>query len=111
MSTINKTFLRVLLAIACCIALAFSLLPQADAAMRANVVTAKVTLNGQVIDNKNAKYPLLSAQHATYVESTLRLYRDGTRANDPNAMMREVAHRLTDAEIAAVSQFVQGLSQ
>jgi hypothetical protein len=28
MSTINKTFLRVLLAIACCIALAFSLLPQ-----------------------------------------------------------------------------------
>ena len=32
MSTINKTFLRVLLAIACCIALAFSLLPQADAA-------------------------------------------------------------------------------
>lgn len=46
MSTINKTFLRVLLAIACCIALAFSLLPQAEAAMRANVVTAKVTLNG-----------------------------------------------------------------
>ena len=31
MSTINKTFLRVLLAIACCIALAFSLLPQAEA--------------------------------------------------------------------------------
>lgn len=30
MSTINKTFLRVLLAIACCIALAFSSLPQAD---------------------------------------------------------------------------------
>ena len=39
MSTINKTFLRVLLAIACCIALAFSLLPQAEAAMRADVVT------------------------------------------------------------------------
>jgi cytochrome c553 len=58
-----------------------------------------------------AKYPRLAGQHATYVESTLKLYRDGTRANDPNAMMREVAHRLTDAEIAAVSQFVQGLSQ
>ena len=39
MSTINKTFLRVLFAIACCIALAFSLLPQAEAAMRAGVVT------------------------------------------------------------------------
>lgn len=64
MSTINKTFLRVLLAIACCIALAFSLLPQAEAAMRADVVTAKVTLNGQVIDNKNAKVsPAVLQQH------------------------------------------------
>ena len=49
MSTVNKNLLRVLLVIACCIALIFSLLPQADAAIRANVVTAKVTLNGQVI--------------------------------------------------------------
>mgnify|MGYP000769941766 FL=1 len=75
MSTINKTFLRVLLAIACCIALAFSLLPQADAAMRANVVTAKVTLNGQVIDNKNAKYPLLSYSNITYFPMTYHLSR------------------------------------
>lgn len=75
MSTINKTFLRVLLAIACCIALAFSLLPQADAAMRANVVTGKVTLNGQVIDNKNAKYPLLSYSNITYFPMTYHLSR------------------------------------
>lgn len=75
MSTINKTFLRVLLAIACCIALAFSLLPQADAAMRANVVTAKVTLNGQVIDNKNAKYPLLTYSNITYFPMTYHLSR------------------------------------
>ena len=75
MSTINKTFLRVLLAIACCIALAFSLLPQAEAAMRADVVTAKVTLNGQVIDNKNAKYPLLSYSNITYFPMTYHLSR------------------------------------
>ena len=75
MSTINKTFLRVLLAIACCIALAFSLLPQAEAAMRANVVTGKVTLNGQVIDNKNAKYPLLSYSNITYFPMTYHLSR------------------------------------
>ena len=75
MSTINKTFLRVLLVIACCIALAFSLLPQADAAMRADVVTAKVTLNGQVIDNKNAKYPLLSYSNITYFPMTYHLSR------------------------------------
>ena len=58
-----------------------------------------------------AKFPRLSGQHATYVESTLKLYRDSTRANDPNGMMRGVTARMTDAEIAAVSQFVQGLSQ
>lgn len=75
MSTINKTFLRVLLAIACCIALAFSLLPQADAAMRADVVTGKVTLNGQVIDNKNAKYPLLTYSNITYFPMTYHLSR------------------------------------
>jgi cytochrome c553 len=57
-----------------------------------------------------AKFPRLSGQHATYVESSLKLFRAGTRANDPNAMMREVASRMTDAEIAAVSQFVQGLN-
>ena len=75
MSTINKTFLRVLLAIACCIALAFSLLPQAEAAMRADVVTGKVTLNGQVIDNKNAKYPLLTYSNITYFPMTYHLSR------------------------------------
>ena len=58
-----------------CIALAFSLLPQAEAAMRADVVTAKVTLNGQVIDNKNAKYPLLSYSNITYFPMTYHLSR------------------------------------
>lgn len=75
MSTINKTFLRVLLTIACCIALAFSLLPQAEASMRADVVTGKVTLNGQVIDNKNAKYPLLTYSNITYFPMTYHLSR------------------------------------
>ncbi len=56
-----------------------------------------------------AKFPRIAGQHATYVESTLKLYRAGTRANDPNAMMREVTSRMTDAEIAAVAQYVQGL--
>jgi len=57
-----------------------------------------------------AKYPRLAGQHATYVESTLKLYRAGGRANDPNGMMRDVSARLTDAEIIAVAQYVQGLS-
>jgi cytochrome c553 len=58
-----------------------------------------------------AKFPRIGGQHATYVDQTLKYFRDGARANDPNGMMRGVSARMTDAEIAAVSQFVQGLSQ
>ena len=98
MSTINKTFLRVLLAIACCIALAFSLLPQAEAAMRADVVTGKVTLNGQVIDNKNAKYPLLSYSNITYFPMTYQLSRFmGVETDWNNAAKRK-------AEIVSLTQ-------
>lgn len=55
-----------------------------------------------------AKFPRISGQHAQYVEQTLKLFRDGTRKNDPNGMMRGVAARMTDHEIAAVSQYLQG---
>ena len=98
MSTINKTFLRVLLAIACCIALAFSLLPQAEAAMRADVVTGKVTLNGQVIDNKNAKYPLLTYSNITYFPMTYHLSRFmGVETDWNNAAKRK-------AEVVSLTQ-------
>jgi cytochrome c553 len=57
-----------------------------------------------------AKFPRLSGQHAQYVEQTLKNFRDGARANDPNGMMRGVAANMTDKEIAAISQYVQGLT-
>ena len=58
-----------------------------------------------------ANFPRLAGQHAQYVDQTLKYFRDGARANDPNGMMRGVAARMTDNEIAAVSQYIQGLSQ
>lgn len=57
-----------------------------------------------------AKFPRVSGQHAAYTEQTLKHFRDSARKNDPNAMMRGVAARMTDTEIAAVSQYIQGLS-
>lgn len=56
-----------------------------------------------------AKFPRIAGQHARYLDSTLKGFRDGTRANDLNSMMRDVADRMSDEEIAAVSQFIQGL--
>jgi cytochrome c553 len=57
-----------------------------------------------------AKFPRISGQHAQYTEQTLKHFRDGVRANDPNSMMRGVAARMTDEEIAAVAQYIQGLT-
>jgi cytochrome c553 len=55
-----------------------------------------------------AKFPRISGQHAQYVEQTLKHFREGARKNDPNGMMRGVAARMTDQEIAAVAQYLQG---
>jgi cytochrome c553 len=59
----------------------------------------------------SAKFPRVSGQHAQYIDSTLKGFREGARANDPNGMMRNLASRMSDAEIAAVSQYIQGLTQ
>ena len=59
--------------------------------------------------NPEAKYPALGGQHAEYVAAQLKAFRSGERANDPASMMRTIASRMTDAQINAVSSYVQGL--
>lgn len=59
--------------------------------------------------NAPAKFPRISGQHAAYVEKALKDFRAKARDNDANKMMRGVAANMTDAEIAAVAQYVQGL--
>lgn len=71
----KKRIIQSLLAIAYCVTVALSAIPTAEAAMRASVVTGKVTLNGQVIDNKTAKYPLLIYSNITYFPMTYHLSR------------------------------------
>ncbi|MGB5199514.1 MAG: cytochrome c4, partial [Sedimenticolaceae bacterium] len=44
-----------------------------------------------------------------YTAEQLKYFRSGTRANDAASMMRSIAKRMTDEEIEAVSQYVQGL--
>ena len=60
----------------CCCALFLGSFPTAQAAsLKASIVTGKVTLNGQVIDNKTAKYPLLLYSNITYFPMTYHLSR------------------------------------
>lgn len=59
--------------------------------------------------NGPAAWPMVSGQNAEYTADQLRYFRSGERANDPAAMMRGVAERMTDAEITAVSNYIAGL--
>lgn len=59
--------------------------------------------------NPGASFPSLHGQHAVYLEKAIKDFRSGTRTTDPNRMMRDIAAKLSDAEIAAVTQYIQGL--
>jgi len=59
--------------------------------------------------NPAAKFPAVASQHAKYTAKQLRDFRSMERANDAGKMMRNIALRLTDPEIEAVSQYIAGL--
>ncbi|MGZ5180842.1 MAG: c-type cytochrome [Ramlibacter sp.] len=54
-----------------------------------------------------AQYPRLAGQHADYVAAQLTAFRDGVRKNSPQ--MNQVAAKLNDREIRAVSDYIAGL--
>jgi cytochrome c553 len=56
-----------------------------------------------------AQYPRLAGQHPDYTVAQLKAFRAGERANDNAAIMRTVASKLTDAEMAALAEFLAGV--
>lgn len=58
-----------------------------------------------------AQYPRLSGQYAEYVALQLKAFRDGTRSNDRNGMMRGVAARMSEQQIRAVAEYAAGLRE
>ncbi|MDJ0748737.1 MAG: c-type cytochrome [Woeseiaceae bacterium] len=60
--------------------------------------------------NPAAKYPALRGQHADYTAKQLRDYKSGTRVSDGKTrVMRDIAERLSEEDIEALSSYVQGL--
>jgi cytochrome c553 len=53
------------------------------------------------------QYPRLAGQHAEYTAATLQAFRDGVRRN--SLPMQQIAARLTDGEMRAVADYIQGL--
>jgi len=79
------------------------------AGIQANNVPACAACHGPSGDGLPVKYPRLGGQHSEYVLNQLRQFRLGTRANDEAKVMRTIAAKLTDQEMEAVADYIQGL--
>jgi cytochrome c553 len=53
------------------------------------------------------QFPRLAAQHADYTYQQLKTFRTGERANAP--MMTAIAVKMTEAEMQAVADYIEGL--
>jgi len=56
-----------------------------------------------------AGFPSLGGQHADYVKAQLVAFRDGSRSNDANSVMRNVVAKMSDEQIEALAHYVVGL--
>lgn len=56
-----------------------------------------------------ANFPALANQHADYIKAQLNKFRTGERGNDMNQMMQNVAVKLTDKDIADITEFLSSL--
>lgn len=50
--------------------------------------------------------PLLTSQHARYLEKQLMDFRAGLRSNDPAKTMQKIARKLSDADIRSLAAFL-----
>ncbi|SEK19893.1 Cytochrome c553 [Atopomonas hussainii] len=63
------------------------------------------------VGNAPAGFPKLNGQHAQYTAKQLTDFREGDRNNDAGdaGIMRTIAAKLSNKDIAAVSSYIQGL--
>ena len=73
----------------------------------ANNLPACASCHGATGAGLPKQFPRLGGQHADYTLAQLRTFRTGERANAP--MMMTIATKMTDAEMSAVADYVQGL--
>ncbi|KAF5278553.1 hypothetical protein FQR65_LT15629 [Abscondita terminalis] len=61
------------------------------------------------LGNPSAGFPRLSGQHARYIVTQLKAFRDGMRNNDKFQMMPIISKKMNDTEIIAVANYISGL--
>lgn len=75
----------------------------------ANGLPACMACHGPTGAGIPAQFPRVGGQHADYVETQLKNFRTGDRANDPAKMMQTIAVKMTDKDIKAVADYINGL--
>jgi len=62
--------------------------------------------NGKGKSDHNDVFPVIGGQHKVYLVSQLKAFRKGDRSNDPAGMMGDIAKKLSDKEIDAVTEYL-----
>ena len=55
--------------------------------------------------------PAVGGQHAGYISDQLKAYKSGKRATDPAKVMRDIAGRMSEKDIAAVAEYIATLGR
>lgn len=72
-------------------------------------VPACASCHGATGAGMPVQFPRLGGQHADYVVAQLKAFSTGERANDDAKVMRTIASKMSDADMAAVADYIQGL--
>ena len=64
---------------------------------------------GKGLKPGNPVYPVIGGQHKEYLLAQLINFRKGARNNSPGGVMNITVHRLSDAELEALADYVSGL--
>jgi cytochrome c553 len=76
----------------------------------ADKIPSCFSCHGQGARGVGTMFPAIAGQHASYIATQLRNFKGGSRRNDPNDMMGNVAKHLTDGQIEAVSVYISSLN-
>lgn len=75
-----------------------------------NKITACTACHGATGQGiETAAYPRLAGQHPEYIVQQLKAFKSGERANDLNAIMRNISAKLSDDDMLAVASYINGL--
>lgn len=61
--------------------------------------------------NAAARFPKLAGQHSVYIVNQLKAYKAGERRTDINQMMRNIASGMTEEDMKAVAEYMEGLQE